>query len=359
MKNKNRLYNISEISTYILPLLRCALSGESVNLPKGVDWQMVKSVASLQGVSAVVLDGVANAALVSSLPMAVKMQWIGEVANQESMYEHSFRIACELSELWGQQEIEAVVLKGRSISQYYPKPEHRYSCDLDVYIAGDNWQKACDILEAKGVKLVREVYKEVEFTYDGLYVECHRFITPYRGNDTLKCFEHYLKELLSSMPIEYFEGTRLICPPLLFTVMLSIEHALGDLLHGKLSLKHVVDWVVLRGQNFDRVIVEEKCKELGFDRFLRLIDALADVVEGKRDVDSLSLEHKEVFDSFFVLHPESKCVSSTDNSWFARRVGLFFEIIHNRNLFKRYGYCSMEKFLVNTVWAHFFDTKFK
>ena len=354
-----RLYNISEISATILSLLRCALSGESANLPEGVNWQMIKTISSMQGVSAVVLDGVANSGYVKVLPLSLKMQWIGEVANQESMYEHNFRIACELSKLWGRQEIEAVVLKGRSISQYYPKPEHRYSCDLDVYIAGDNWNKACDILESKGVKLVREVYKEVEFTYEGLYVECHRFITPYRGNDTLRRCEMYLKGLLSSMPINYFEDTRLICPPLLFTVMLSIEHALGDLLHGKFSLKHVVDWVVLRRQPFDKGVVEAKCKEFGFDRFLRLMDALADVVAGSRDVDSLSREHREVLDSFFVLHTEGKPDSSDDKSWFARRVDLFFEIIRNRKLFNRFGYCSMEKFLVKTVWAHFFDTKYK
>ena len=43
------------------------------------------------------------------------------------------------------------------------------------------------------------------------------------------------------------------------------------------------------------------------------------------------------------------------NSWFARRVSLFFDIIRNRRYYSRFGYCSMERFLLSAVWAHFFD----
>ena len=63
-------------------------------------------------------------------------------------------------------------------------PHHRYSCDLDVFI-GKGWERACKLLEGRGVEPGREVYKEVEFTMDDVYVECHRYITPLRGNRQL------------------------------------------------------------------------------------------------------------------------------------------------------------------------------
>ena len=71
-------------------------------------------------------------------------------------------------------------------------------------------------------------------------------------------FERYLRDVLKESPKTYFEETKLVCPPLMFTVMLYIEHALGDLLHGKLTLKHVADWVVLRKQEIDRVEIEAR-----------------------------------------------------------------------------------------------------
>lgn len=109
-----------------------------------------------------------------------------------------------------------------------------------------------------------EVYKEVEFTIDDVYVECHRFITPIRGNKQLQAFERYLRSLLHTEQQTYFDGTTLICPPLMFTVMLYIEHALWDFLHGHLALKHLLDWVVLRKQGIDRDAFETRCNEFKF-----------------------------------------------------------------------------------------------
>lgn len=219
-------------------------------------------------------------------------------------------------------------------------------------MAEDDWGRACEILEAKGIRLEREVYKEVEFTFEGVHVELHRFITPMRGNKTLLRFERYLRHVLKKSTKTYFEGTKLVCPPLMFIVMLFIEHALGDLLHGKLTLKHVVDWVVLRRQEIDRAEIKARCKDFGFYRFLMLMDALADMVEGKMEMLSLPSSYREVVESFFVI-PSS--VIKEKNGWFARRVSLFFDIIRNRQYYSRSGYCSMERFLLSAVWAHFLD----
>ena len=110
----------------------------------------------------------------------------------------------------------------------------------------------------------------------------------------------------------------------MFVVMLYIEHALVDLLHGKLTLKHVVDWVVLRKQKIDRNEIEERYKMFGFHRFLMLIDALADVVEDKDEIGSLPSSYRDVWDSFFVI---PTAVEKEKESWLARRASLFFDII--------------------------------
>ena len=321
------------------------------------DLSVAMRISSAHGLSAIAVDGLKKALdchpewrnKVSTL---LFLQWYGQCVQQTALFKKNWSAACSLSSLLGEHSIEAVVLKGRSVAQFYPLPEHRYSCDLDLFVAEGDWGRACKILEAKGIRLEREVYKEVEFIFEGVYVELHRYITPVRGNKTLLRFERYLRNVLIESPKTYFEGTKLVCPPLMFIVMLYIEHALGDLLHGKLTLKHVVDWVVLRKQEIDRVEIEARCKDFGFYRFLMLMDSLADVVEGKMEMTSLPSSHREVMESFFVI-PSS--VNKEKNSWFARRVSLFFDIIRNRRYYSRFGYCSMERFLLSAVWAHFFD----
>lgn len=338
----------------LMRLLRKALLGKDASLPDSANWPEVMRLAAMHGLSAIAFDGLESLwSSANDIPKSIKLQWAALSLRQETLYKHNWNVACQLSELWKRKGIEALVLKGRTIAQYYPISEHRYSCDLDVFIKGENWEKACDVLKEQGICLVNDVYKEVEFTYNGVYVECHRYITPVRGNKTLLQFEKYLRNILSKSSVDYFEGTSLRRPSLLFVVLLYIEHALGDLLHGHLTLKHVVDWVVLRHQNYAKIQLEGICKKFGFERFLYLVDALADVVEGTRDIDSLPDSYKEVFDSLFNTRPSK----NKPKSWFAKRVSLFFEILGNGHYYRDFGYCSMPNFLFNAVWSHLFHKK--
>lgn len=351
----------------MLLLLQKALDNSyQVELPKGADWESVLNLASEQGVIGLAAAGIeavqgerlkvngsphSEAAKPSEslIPKMVLLQWIGLSEMQRKQYEQIWSVACKLDKLWSAEGIQATVLKGRSIAKYYPVSTHRYSSDLDVFI-GAEWGRACKLLEGQGIRLGHEVYKEVEFTLDSVYVECHRYITPVRGNKHLKEFERYLRSLLDGEPKEYFEDTTLVCPPLMFTIMLYIEHALGDLLHGHLTLKHIVDWVVLRRQSVDRDAFYAKCKEFKFDKFLTLIDTLADVVEGKMDYHELQPSYKEEFDGIF-----KTTVSNNPRFWFRKRVELFFNILRNSKKYQQFGYTSMPSFLFYSVWAHFFD----
>lgn len=345
----------------LIKLIRISLNNDCDSdgiFVKNVNWSELMTIASNHGISAVTFSGLeklmaSNPVYRNDITTALLMQWYGLTVQQATSFKKNRNVAYSISSLLAEHGIEAVVLKGLSIAQYYPIPEYRNSCDIDLYVYGDDWGRACQILETKGIRLEREVYKEVEFTYEGVYVEMHRYITPVRGNKTLLRFERYLRSILIESPKLSLEGTRLLCPPLMFVVMLFIEHALGDLLHGKLTLKHVIDWIVLRKHDINRSEVESICKDYGFDRFLILIDALADAVEGKVEMGSLAPSYREAMDSFFV---PPKVVRSK-KSWFARRMSLFLNIIRNRRYFQNFGYCSMERFLLSTVWAHFFDKK--
>lgn len=340
---------ISNAAETVLQLIRKAIDNSyKEDLPNEIDWTEVLKLVSSQGIASFCLETVGFLPA-KTIPKQVLLQWIGLAEMQRQQFEQTWRVACKLDKLWVSDGIHATVLKGRSIAKYYPVPSHRYSCDLDVFIGGE-WGRACELLEGQGIRLEHEVYKEVEFTLDNIYVECHRYITPVRGNKHLEEFERYLRSLLDREPKDCFEGTTLVCPPLMFTVLLYIEHALGNLLHGHLMLKHIVDWVVLRRQSVDWDAFHAICKTFKFDKFLPLIDAFADVVEGNMDYQDLQPSYKEVFDEIFKAP-----VAKSPRSWFGRRVELFFSILRNGKKYQQFGYTSMPSFLFNSVWAHFFD----
>ncbi len=337
----------------VLQLLHKSLNPSwGLEIPEEINWDRVLNLANGHCVSGVCFETIEQLRA-GSIPKMQLLQWFGQTEKQRSQYHFAWKVAYKLDKMWAAKGIQATILKGRAISQYYTVPYHRYSCDLDVFIE-DGWDKACKILESNGVLLEREVYKEVEFTLDDVYVECHRFITPVRGNKHLQSFERYLRSLLNDEQAKFFEGTQLVCPPLMFNVMLYVEHALGDFLHGKLLLKHVVDWAVLRKQNINWEDFGTRCKEFKFDRFVALIEALADFVEGKQAYGALSPAYQEAIEELF--HKQEPAQSRT---WFQRRVRLFFDILKNGKKYRDYGYTSMPSFLFHSMWTHFFDKEVK
>ena len=93
-----------------------------------------------------------------------------------------------------------------------------------------------------------------------------------------------------------------------------------------------------------------RCEAFKFDKSLPLIDALADVVEGKMEYQELQPSYQEVFDEIFKTP-----VAKSPRSWFGRRVELFFSILRNGKKYQK----SMLSFLINSVWAHIFDKEVK
>lgn len=344
----------------ILYLLRTALREPQGELGSGtgmgiatVDWQEVMDVASEQEVLEVCFDAVELLPEDQRPDIDTLVEWFGQTAYQESDYAHQWEVACELDRMWASKGISAAILKGRSVAQYYPKPNHRYSCDLDVFIK-DGWEDACNLMADKGVDMVYEVYKEAEFTYKDVYVECHRYITPVRGNKNLLGFERYLRSLLAAEH-KTFEGTTLVNPPVMFTALLCIEHALGDFLHGPLKLKHVADWMVLRKQEIHWVTFLDRCNEFGFGRFYWLLDTFADVVEGKAKYGEMPKSYKRAFDEML----KRRKGSAREKSWTERRVNQFFDVLGCGWKFREFGYWSMKSYLAHTLWVHWFDKEVK
>lgn len=320
--------------------------------PTAEQWEAIKQFACKNALAGIVFTAIEKLPQSQYPDKAVLMTFFAQAAQYKRNSQQQQHVANKLAKLWRTIGVEPIVLKGPSVAQYYPKPEYRYSCDLDVF-ADKGWKDACDLLESKGVTLEYEIYKEAEFHIDGVYVEFHRYITPVRGNKVLHQFELYLRELLLQEKA-YFEDSLLVKPPLMFVVMLHVQHALGDFLKAHLSFKHIVDWVVLRDLPFDRAQFHEDCKRFGFDRFLLLLDALADVVEGKRNYQELNPKEKRIFDELM-----AQKVKTQKNTRFAQHVELFFEFVNNAKRFNEYGYCSIYSFLFNVLWAHFFQKEVK
>ncbi len=341
-----------------------ALGDESdCTLPPSINWVEVTNLAFAQGVSSIVVDGLQKCLefndgslelLLDSEKLGdLKYELLGQVLQDENDFRAREKTTRKLASMWAAEGIDTVILKGTSFAQYYPVASHRYSCDLDLFI-GEDWKMGCHVLEAKGFDICYEVYKDAQFHIDGVYVECHRYLMPIRGNRTLQRFERYLRLLLKGKM--QVGNDSLFAPPLMFNALFCIEHARGHLLHERLTLRQVCDWMLLRRQPVDWDEFWKRCDEFGFTRFAKMFDSLADLVEGKVRYEDLPSVNRRVADAMLTDDdvPVGKQVS-----FLKRRVRLFFDIVGNGWKYREFNDVSMPVALMRQVWTHFFGREVK
>lgn len=315
---------------------------ESATIPEGVDWEALKGLASEQGLLAVVLDGMDRLSknLINGsnqMPKRVRLEWIGEVLQQEQVNAIQQKAAVEMALLFHGNGIRTYVLKGAVIAECYPRPEHRSSVDMDCFLTEANendnenvWQRGNRIVEDAGFEVKRDFYKNSTFFFPGLMVENHKFLTPFRGNKKLKALERVLQaSLRQDKGEDKFEGTWLYLPPVMVSALFLIEHAYSHFLHEGLTWRMVLDWVMFCRKHMEELdwkAFEGYVDEFGFRRFYDSFSRLGQYLIGEvQDIKSLSEQERRMLNDIWTpldLHETVTGVRGklalAGNTWRAR-----------------------------------------
>lgn len=343
----------------LISLLQAACGSAPRHLVKEVDLKLVYELSRLQEVTAVALDGLqklmGNQSHLSSSQglKAIKLQWIGSLMAQEAHYRANLVAAQELSALYADNEMLTYVLKGFSISQLYPIPSHRFSCDLDCFLlsregAFDAYELGNSLVEAKRVKVDASYYKHAVFSYKGLTVENHRYCCSVKRSERTRRLESYLQSLLKDYTPDYIEGTCLALPPQLFQALFLIEHANGHFLYSKMNLKQVCDWAMMRKAFHDTLDwgeFDRQCQCFGLTNFVSCMNHLADYVLGQSTYAELRAIDKRVLADMF------KPIRLSSNPM-KQRIEKAWGVLRSSWKFKNFCADSMFKELTHSVWAY-------
>lgn len=341
----------------LITLLRAGLGSVRKNWAKDVDLKQVFELSRQQEVVAIALDGlqrlvVVQPQLASSLG-SIKLQWIGSMMAQERRYNTNFVAAQDLSALYADNEMLTYVLKGLSISQLYPVPSHRFSCDLDCFLLPqkrefDAYELGNSLVAAKGIRVDDAYYKHSVFAYKGLTVENHRYCCSVKRSERTRRLESYLQSLLKDYTPDYIGGTHLALPPQLFQALFMIEHANGHFLYSKMNLKQVCDWAMMRKAFHDTLDWAEfyrQCQRFGLTNFVVCMNHLADYIMGQYTYAELRTIDKRVLnDMFKPIHLSSSPMK--------QRIEKAWGILRSSWKFKNFCADSMLKELTHSVWAY-------
>ena len=273
----------------LVALVSIAIMDGKKNVPsEKVDWNNIINASKKQGISAIVFDAI------EKLPSDVRpskhllLQYIGQTAMMERMYAvHKERIA-SLADFYKRHGIQMLLLKGYGCSLCYPKPSHRPTGDIDIYLFG-NINEADALMEKEpGIKVHREYHKHSTFDYKGIEVENHaKFIDDVSHKSNIR-FEQILMSVLRreecfKSPIE-----NVLLPSPTFNALFLLRHTGEHFASNEITLRHLLDVGLFFKQHHSDVnwpLVFEVYKS---ERMLNFFDGIATICVDKLGIDSSS-----------------------------------------------------------------------
>lgn len=342
----------------LIKLLSVALGNDGIRLlPKRIEWNKIVELAYMQEVPALTFDGyqcIHKHLGENALSQKELLEWIGQTYRQEVLNKQQTKASKELATLFDEKGLLTFVLKGMSIAQYYPNPNHRFSCDFDCFLVKDGMsaqEEGNKLVEDRYIEVDRSYYKNSTFVFEGLHVENHRFCCSIKRGKRTAELEKYLESLFCNYNPEYFNGTKLALPPLMFQAIFLIEHACGHFLYEKMSLKNICDWACFRKANIDHLdweVFNKVSEEYGLQAFVNTMNHLADYILGNYGYSSLSWIDKRVLDDIFDVRSHSGGIH-------VQRLSKAIGVLKSNWKFKYFSLDSMIKELCHSVYANLFD----
>ena len=130
-----------ELTEAFLQLIRLGIGHLSPGELKDrleLDWTAIEALAVKQGLSAIVLDGLDRLQPSAyDMPAMMRKKWIGEVLHwYENRFELYRRAIAEMASFYSARGYRMMLLKGYACSLDWPKPKHRPTGDIDIWLFG-------------------------------------------------------------------------------------------------------------------------------------------------------------------------------------------------------------------------------
>lgn len=268
------------LNEYLLTLLQSALNEEQVKRNVQLtteDWNNLFMLAKKQGVSAVAKD---SRVLKSLHPKGEDMfQWDANALQTNLDFNYVCEDLSKLLHFHNSHNTKTLLLKGLSLSAFYPKPENRLYSDLDIYQFEDQAQADKNIanelhLEVKGTANSHHT----NYTIGNTLVENHITFLDLRYGKLVKAWEKLLEDIVEkeSFRSTFGKESVLIASPTFNALYLMMNMAL-KFLSNKLRLRYLCDWYCfLKAESsfIDWELVQTNYKDLGLNAFANAITGI-------------------------------------------------------------------------------------
>lgn len=265
----------------IFSLLRTSIFGAEAecSLFEGMSteqWQQIYTLATAQGVLAFVYDGIKCLPEALQPGLDIRIQWAYNVSHIEKIYDHQLAVATLVANTFAKSGIKTLILKGLSNAQLYPKPSHRQSGDIDIYLMGD-FERGNEIIRQKGIKVKHDYFVHSEFIVKGINIENHlHFVNP-NVNKTGRYINDMLLQL-SEGSLPHPTVASALIPSATFTALFLLRHSSWHFARESIKLRDLCDWAIFLarcGEQIDTERLMDMLRQSGLERYAAILTTLA------------------------------------------------------------------------------------
>ena len=187
----------------------------------------------------------------------------------------------KLCKMMEEQHIRIMVMKGQTLSIFYPNPKLRQSGDIDFICHPDDIDKAVQFLKKDlGLKLSDAGSdKHARFTMDDVKYEIHRMLTNFAYPPSHRYWENvYMKDVWEHPYTVEVNGYPVPTLAPTCNAVYVFEHILFHLIMDGVGLRQFCDWAVFLHQHKDIINKEQLVKHLEGVRLKKAYSGLGAVL---------------------------------------------------------------------------------
>lgn len=209
------------------------------------DWDKTYRLASEQSILGLVLAGIDSLPNEKRPSKVQLLRWIGKIKVIEQRNQEMNNFIKELLKKMRKHDINALLVKGQSVAQYYERPLWRACGDVDLLLDEDNYEKAKVFMTriASSIKPERVLAKHIGFTVDSWIVELHAPAPEYLKRSIYKVMEDVWTDVLNKGDIRVWDndGVQVFVPSPNNDLIIVFTHFLGHFCFGGIGLRQICD----------------------------------------------------------------------------------------------------------------------
>ena len=270
----------TELKETFFSLVRLGIGNASAaRMPENIDWNALEALAAQHGLSAVLVDGVERLPDGQRPPKPVLLQWIGEtLQGYEYRYELYCRTIAEMAAFYNEHGFKMMVLKGYACALDWPKPEHRPTGDIDIWLFGQFKETDEALAKEKGLEIDRSHHHHTVFYWRDFMVENHYDFINVHHHKSNVVFERILKELAQddSHCVDVY-GEKVYLPSPNLHALFLLKHTMMHFAAEGITLRQLIDWAFFvrsHGKDVDWPWLEGVLDDFGMRRLYDVFNAI-------------------------------------------------------------------------------------